>query len=287
LFSEVSTLGKDGSAVRRTIAAATGSGTPERSTWALVQGTPIHARVAQADGVPSDPPVVLVHGTGMSSRYLMPLAARLGAARRVIVPDLPGYGLSGDPGRFLSTRELAEALAAFMDSEGIAAAPVLGNSYGCQVAAHLAARRPDLVARLVLQGPTLDPAARTKARQMIRWARNLRREPREMWPHMIRDYRNAGIRRVMKTGDEVIADHIEDVLPDIEAPTLLVVGNDDVFVPLAWARELAGLLPQGELVQMEGAHTLNLQAPDALASVAGTFLLGGEAERQKELRTTA
>jgi 2-hydroxy-6-oxonona-2,4-dienedioate hydrolase len=266
------------------------------STWTTVDGTPVHARVAQAPRAPAEPPVVLVHGTGMSSRYLVPVAARLGVKRRVIAPDLPGYGLSGDPGTYLSTVELADALAAFMDSEGIAAAPVLANSYGCQVAAHLAARRSDLVARLVLQGPTLDPAARRTTRQMVRWLRNMRREPRHMWPIMLRDYRDAGIRRVLKTGREVIADHIEEVLPEIQAPTLIVVGDDDVFVPMSWARELVDLLPRGRLAELSGAHTLNMQVPDVLVTAVEPFLLQDnllqeknekEAEKDKELRTTA
>jgi pimeloyl-ACP methyl ester carboxylesterase len=46
-------------------------------------------------------PVILLHGLAVSHRYLMPLAARLADHRPVHVVDLPGFGLSGDPGRVL------------------------------------------------------------------------------------------------------------------------------------------------------------------------------------------
>ena len=42
-------------------------------------------------------PIVLVHGLAVSHRYLMPTAALLARRHPVGVPDLPGFGLSGDP----------------------------------------------------------------------------------------------------------------------------------------------------------------------------------------------
>ena len=43
------------------------------------------------------PPVVLVHGYGVSSAYLLPLARALAGRCAVYVPDLPGHGRSEDP----------------------------------------------------------------------------------------------------------------------------------------------------------------------------------------------
>src|SRR4051794_15261938 len=61
------------------------------STWIPVQGLRMHALVS-ADATPSDArTLVLVHGVGASSRYLVPLAERLTPRVRVFVPDLPGY----------------------------------------------------------------------------------------------------------------------------------------------------------------------------------------------------
>ncbi|UQA91182.1 alpha/beta fold hydrolase [Streptomyces halobius] len=46
---------------------------------------------------------------------------------------------------------------------------LLGGSFGCQVAVVAAARHPDRIAGLVLVGPTVDPAARSFVRQLLRW----------------------------------------------------------------------------------------------------------------------
>jgi pimeloyl-ACP methyl ester carboxylesterase len=97
----------------------------------------------------------------VSHRYLMPLAAELAGHHPVHVVDLPGFGLSGDPGRVLGVAEHADHLAAWLEAGGLPPVAVLGNSFGCQVAVELAVRHPDRVAGLVLVGPTMDSSART------------------------------------------------------------------------------------------------------------------------------
>ncbi|HZB50903.1 MAG TPA: alpha/beta fold hydrolase, partial [Mycobacteriales bacterium] len=86
------------------------------SRWTTVDGVPLHARCGPADR--PGPPVVLVHGLAVSHRYLMPLATLLARRRPVAVPDLPGFGLSGDPGRVLDTPALADALGGWLDATG-------------------------------------------------------------------------------------------------------------------------------------------------------------------------
>ena len=49
---------------------------------------------------------------------------------------------------------------------------VLGNSSGCQVAVDLAVRYPNCICGLILVDPTVDPAARTASRQILRWLRD-------------------------------------------------------------------------------------------------------------------
>ena len=127
------------------------------STWTPVRGLRLHA-LTSAAAPPDAPTVVLVHGVAVSSRYLVPLAEALAPRARVFVPDLPGYGRSDRPaGRDLTVPELADALLDWLDRVGLDRPHLLGNSFGCQVIADLAARHPDRVDRIVLQGPTFDP----------------------------------------------------------------------------------------------------------------------------------
>ena len=121
----------------------------------------IFFQVSRGEAPSHRPPVVLVHGYGMSSRYMVPLALELAPDFRVYAPDLPGFGRSSKPRKVLDMVELADALAGWMARIGLRRAVMIGNSMGCQVLVEFAVRHEDWVDRLVLQGLTPDPAART------------------------------------------------------------------------------------------------------------------------------
>jgi 2-hydroxy-6-oxonona-2,4-dienedioate hydrolase len=108
-------------------------------------------------------PIVLCHGFGVSSRYMVPLAEALARDFRVYAPNLPGFGRSNRPADVLDIGGLAEALAAWMAALGLGPAALIGNSLGCQVIVEVALRHRERVACLVLQGPTPDrPRARRR-----------------------------------------------------------------------------------------------------------------------------
>jgi 2-hydroxy-6-oxonona-2,4-dienedioate hydrolase len=204
---------------------------------------------------------------------MVPLAERLAPFCEVFAPDLPGYGKSYKPWPILTVPELADALVVWMDAERLARVHLLANSFGCQIVADLAARHPARVDRLVLQGPTTDPDARTKWQQFVRLGRNSRHEPKGLGWITFADYAAAGIRRAWATFDLVVRDRIEAKLPQVQAPTLVVRGELDPLVPQVWAERVTALLPRGELVVMPGLpHTINFGAPEALVRVVRPFL---------------
>jgi pimeloyl-ACP methyl ester carboxylesterase len=148
------------------------------------------------------------------------------------------------------------------DANALPEAHFAGNSFGCQILAALAVRHPKRVNRLVLQGPTVDPAARGFWPQFWRQVRNGCIEHSSLGRVMIRDYRAAGLRRVWATIQSVLADRIEEKLPQVQAPTLVMRGDKDVVVPQRWAEQVTQLLPHGKLcVVSSAAHTLNYTAP--------------------------
>lgn len=247
-----------------------------RSVWTCVDGLPVHARTGTEPLGSDAPTVVLVHGMVVSSRYMEPLAARLGSFCRVYAPDLPGYGRSGKPPRPLTLAALADSLAGWMTSMHIPKAALIGNSYGCQVIAEFAVRHRDMVERAVLQGPTTDPAKRTAPRQIAAWLVHGYREPGGMTGIMIRDYWAAGLRRTLHTFLSAIEDRIEDKLPLLQAPTLVVRGAKDVIVSQRWAETVTRLLPRGRLVVIPGVmHTINYYQPLEFTRVVRPFLSEG------------
>lgn len=208
----------------------------------------MHARVSTTPAPAGSPAVVLVHGLVVSSRYMIPTAEKLASYHEVYVPDLPGFGRSEKPPSVLDVAGLSDSLAAWMETAGLTSAVLVGNSVGCQVVAELALRHPGAVERAVLQGPTMDPEARTALRQAARLALDGTREPPSLLPIMLLDYVSAGLHRSFSTFRYALGDPIEEKLPRVRVPTLVVRGDRDPIVPKRWAERVARLLPKGRLV---------------------------------------
>jgi len=210
-----------------------------------------------------------VHGFGLGSSYLVPLAARLGRHAHVYAPDLPGHGLSEHDERGLKVPELASALAAFMDASRMRSAVLVGHSLGCAVVAELAARRPDLAVGVVLVSPASDPAVRRKPGEQLRRALRASWHERPTFAFWAAaDARRAG-RTVLATELQELNEHrIEDVLPDVRAPVRVVRGEHDALVPQRWAEAIARLVDAPSPTVIPGwGHAVNYDAPDALVKV--------------------
>ena len=242
-----------------------------RRVWVDTAAGVMHARVGGDDQ--AGKPVVLVHGLVISGRYMVPTALELAPLCPVYAIDLPGYGDSVKPRAMLGLRELADALAAWMDAMRFPSAHLVANSFGCQILAEFALRHAHRVDRLVFQGPTVDPEARTVRQQLARLIRNSSSEgPGLGWISFV-DYVKAGMRRIRFTIRMAMEDRIEDKLPGIVAPTLVVRGGNDPLVPQRWAEEVVRRLPKGELRVLPGlGHTINYTAPKEFMTALRPFL---------------
>ena len=242
-----------------------------RSRWTDCGGMRLHARVS--DRRRGGLPAVLVHGIGVSSRYMLPLGEKLVSRCRVYALDLPGFGKSAKPRRILTPAELADALASWLEAEGLSDVVLVANSFGCQVVVDCVARHPERIQRVVLAGPTIDASARTVAAQLFRWLQNGRYEPLGLAGVVLRDYLDCGMRRVFRTFALALEDRIEDKLPHVRVPALVVRGARDRIVPQEWAGEVARLLPRGRLETIpEAAHTINYGAAGQLAVLVWQFM---------------
>jgi len=219
-------------------------------------------------------PLVCVHGIGVTSRYFEPLADVLASERRVLVPDLPGWGRSAKPPRALSLPELADALAAFLDAEGISSpVPLVTHSLGCQIAVELALRRPERVSALVLVGPTVDPRWRTALLQTRSFVLDSVREPVSLWWIILTDYVRMGPLRFARTARFALRQPIEELLPRVEARALVVRGEHDAFSSQEWCERAARLVPRGSLAVVDrGAHAGHYSHPVRVAALVRSFL---------------
>ncbi|MET7967519.1 alpha/beta hydrolase [Micromonospora sp. NPDC005305] len=242
------------------------------SEFRLVDGLRTHTRRSAGPGG-DGPPVVLVHGLAVSHRYLTPLAVALSATHPVYVPDLPGFGLTERPGTAYDVPRHAAFLADWLAAYRLGPVCLLGHSFGAEVVAALAARRPDLVSALVLAGPTSDPAARSRRGQVGRWLLGTLWEAKWQAPILLRDVLDARPWRVFATLSHSVRNPIEADLVRVTAPTLVLTGTRDPVVPAGWRVEAARLVPGGRTAAVPGAaHNVVTTAPGQVADAIRDLL---------------
>lgn len=232
--------------------------------------------VARRSSVPprhDGPTVVLLGGTALSGRYLLPVAVELAHRFPVWVPDLAGRGASDAPKNRMTPEDHADHLAAWIAHVGLERVALLGNSMGCQIAVETAVRHPDRVSHLVLQGPTTDAAARSLPRQLVRLVIDGTREPASLGPIEVVDWFRAGVREAVHQVQFTVGHRIEERLPHVACPTLVVRGARDAVVPRGWAARVAELVPDGQFTEIPGTtHAMVYANPLELARVSEAFL---------------
>jgi 2-hydroxy-6-oxonona-2,4-dienedioate hydrolase len=252
------------------IHAFAGTPSPLVSRWDEVGDVLVRSRVGGAGR-----PVVLVHGYGVSGRYLIPLATVVAARWAAYVPDLPGRPRRGRRSAATGIGELADSLGDWLDVVGLSSPVVVANSMGCQVVTELAVRRPRCVGALVLIGPTVEPDRRAARHQFIRALRDSTQEPAGLLTLALRDTARRGVTGLHATARSALADRIEERLPYIRQPTVVVHGGNDRLISRPWAEEVAALLPRGRLLVVpDGSHAVPYTHPELVAGIVEQLLAG-------------
>lgn len=211
-----------------------------------------HVVVVRRSGRADGPSYVLVHGLGMAHESWSGIAEVLEASGTVWALDLPGFGDSPRPATPLSIVETGELLAELLVSEGIGRAVLVGHSTGAQVVAETAARHPQLVDRLVLIGPTVNPRERTVTKQTLRFLQDMVVVNPKVLAVGLALYAEAGPRWYAANLRPMIEHHLELALPRITADTLVIRGEHDKVTPRYWGEEIAALVPKGRLAEVPG-----------------------------------
>jgi pimeloyl-ACP methyl ester carboxylesterase len=223
----------------------------------------------------------------------------------VIVPDLPGHGESTKLRGSYTPAYFASVILGLFDELGLDRAAVIGNSMGGRIALEAAAESPDRVRALVL----LDPAAAgvpfplyvrllrmlptgvgavpipLRKRIVAFGIRSLFADPDRLprgaylagADEFIRIYRHgrarmallSAIRGLMTDGE----DRFWERIAGIEAPTLVLWGNDDRLVPVRLGRRLVRTMPRAQLVVLSGVgHVPQFEVPEDARRRVQAFL---------------
>jgi pimeloyl-ACP methyl ester carboxylesterase len=241
----------------------------------------------------SGEPLLLLHGWGASSELFAPILDALQSGRRLIVPDLPGFGAAPEPDSPWSVHEYAAWCVALLDRLGVQSCDLIGHSNGGRIGIVMAATYPGRVRRMVLAGSagirprrTLRSAAKVRSYKLLRAVERsgtlpagLRRAAgRSADRRGSADYR--AVSGVMRgTLVRIVNEDLRGLLPRLHLPVLLVWGDGDTETPLADGRLMERLIPDAGLVVFEGAgHYAYLEQPGRFCRIVEVFLRDGEAE---------
>jgi pimeloyl-ACP methyl ester carboxylesterase len=248
------------------------------SRYVPIGDASVHVRVGRPDdrAAPLEsPPIVFVHGYVFASRTWQPTLDRLATGHLVLAPDLTGFGWTSTTSSPLDVAGHGRALLALLDAAGIGRSVFVGTSLGSQVVAQLAADHPDRVLGLVIVSPTFDPAEPSLPRQLLRLGADVAAEWPSVWFEHLRDFVLAGPSRVVATVRRGWEHRMDEVLPGVHVPAVVVRGSRDPLVSRSWARKAAALLPNGRALEVRGgARLLGHGSPAALASIIEEHVAG-------------
>lgn len=104
----------------------------------------------------SGEPLIVLHGAYMNIETMGDIIPRLAESHTVYALELQGHGRTNDIDRPITYQNLADDVAAFMDSVGLEKADIFGYSMGAAVGLQLAIRHEDKVDQLVAASVAYD-----------------------------------------------------------------------------------------------------------------------------------
>lgn len=248
-------------------------------------------------GRPDAPAVVLTHGLLFSGRMFDAQVDRLASRYRCVTIDFRGQGRSPAAKRGYDMDTLADDTAAVIEELALGKVHFVGLSMGGFVGMRLAARRPELIRSLSLldtsAGPE-DPDKVSRYRLLakvygilgmgpvqsqvkpIMFGPTFLADPQgelqvEAWMRELKAVQRSGMKKAIYG----VTDR-EPILPElgaIAAPTLVVVGADDVATPVDKAETIAAAIAGSRLeIVPDAGHSSTIEQPDALSDLLEAFI---------------
>lgn len=255
------------------------------SRWFDHNGVGLHWR---EDGDPSGAPVLLLNSLGTDLRLWDPILPHL-SKHRVIRMDTRGHGLSDAPDGAYTLASLTGDALGLIRHLGLSRLSVIGVSLGGMKAQAMAAKAPDLIARVVLSNTAQQMgtpqmwADRMDAVQtggvasiaeaiLDRWfAPDFRHgDSIGLWRNMLTRTPAQGYAGCCAA---LAAADLSDTAPRIACPALVIGSSADGASPPEIVRTLAGAIPGATYQEIDGAgHLPMAETPDRFATLVRDFL---------------
>ena len=235
--------------------------------------------------------VLLLHGWGCDSSFMLSVADKLKDEYQVLIPDFPGHGKSDEPPEAWGVPEYADCLLELITRLRFVPCAVIAHSFGARVAAWIASEHHDVFHHIILTGaagirPPQTEQSRKRSANYQRWKKlfsvlnklplfrpisaRLRRVVQEKYGS--RDY-NALNDEMKKTFVKVVQQDLSDCYQKITQPTLLLWGDLDQETPVWMGRRMERDIPDAALILLEGgSHFAYLEQLDRFILIARNFL---------------
>jgi 3-oxoadipate enol-lactonase len=265
---------------------------PGEAGFVTINGAPIYYEVSGEGD-----PLVLLHAGVADSRMWDSQVEAFARRYRVIRYDLRGFGKSEVPAdHFAQHEELTELLAHLHATR----AHVVGISYGGKVALDFTLAHPELVAKLILVAPSIggtEPTADVlefyEAEEQAleagdlegatelnvkMWVDGPRRTPGEVNPavrELVREMQLHAFQTIFPEGavERDLEPPAAARLGEVQAPTLIIVGDYDIQAKLDLAQQLQTEIAGAQLAIVPGvAHMVNLEKPAEFNQLVLDFL---------------
>ncbi|MCD6425123.1 MAG: alpha/beta hydrolase [Anaerolineales bacterium] len=216
-------------------------------------------------------PLILLHGATDTHKLWSPFIPELSKIFQVFTPDSRGHGRTFNPAGELNYQTLADDLAAFIQELDLEKPFIFGYSDGGQTALDFGMRYPDIAGALVIGGAWYRFSAEYQdALKQVGFIgvgeinlhiyekfapADWRERMGKYHPNPDPNYPEVLLRSLSSLFWTPLNYDKEDFLK-IQAPTLILVGEQDELVPPEESWEMAALIPGAELALIPGAtHT--------------------------------
>ncbi len=200
------------------------------------------------------PPFILLHGATDNGLCWTRIASSLAESYDVIMPDLPGHGLSDRLGEGFNFEKLVKQIVGLARELGLKKPLVMGHSMGADTAANIAITYPSLPRAIILEDPPWgEPpanaaeaeAARKEGAARVKWLTGLRKltlegilqESRKSDPQWPEEERLPWARAKQQFDVELFQypivneHHYSELVPQIKCPTLLIIAEQGIVTP--------------------------------------------------------
>lgn len=223
--------------------------------------------------------VLLLHSLGADHRLWRPQVEALQSQVRILAPDCRGHGKSTG-GREASLENWVEDIRAVLEAAGATRVDVVGVSMGGIQAMAFAHRYPDRVRSLVLadtfasleenlvEGKVQATGGAAVKMGMKDYAdlyleQTLKEGAAKVDAQALREA-IAGMEpeSYLATARACFSVKLDASLPEIQAPTLVVIGEEDEKTPMEYSRRIADAIPGAQLrVIPRAGHLSNIDNP--------------------------